>query len=201
MILLIDNYDSFTFNIFQYLSQILGKAGPKVKVVRNDVITMDKIAKLKPDALIFSPGPGNPDDAGVTLEAISTYAGRIPMCGICLGHQTIGQAFGAKIVRAKVPMHGKLSNITHRGKGMFRGVPSPVMVTRYHSLVIARESLPSCLQVTAQTDDGLIMGVRHRKHLIEGVQFHPESFATEGGKKILENFLSMDSRLRGNDRK
>lgn len=190
MILLIDNYDSFTFNIFQYLSQIKGKGAPKVKVVRNDMIDVRKIEVLKPRALVFSPGPGNPDDAGVTLEAISAFAGKIPMCGICLGHQSIGQAFGARIIRAKVPMHGKLSTIHHRGKGMFRGVPSPLWVTRYHSLVIAKDTLPSCLQITAETDDGLIMGVRHRKFLIEGVQFHPESYATQEGMKMLENFLS-----------
>jgi anthranilate synthase/aminodeoxychorismate synthase-like glutamine amidotransferase len=189
VILLIDNYDSFTFNIFQYLSQIVGKGGPQVKVVRNDRITVSKISKLKPQALIFSPGPGKPDEAGVTLEAIASFAGEIPMCGVCLGHQAIGQAFGAKIVRADVPMHGKLSTITHRGKGVFRGVPSPLLVTRYHSLVIAKDSLPSCLKITAETEDGLIMGVRHRRHLIEGVQFHPESYATQGGMQMLANFL------------
>lgn len=190
MILLIDNYDSFTYNIFQYLSQIVGKAGPKVKVVRNDMINIRKIEDLKPRALVFSPGPGNPDDAGVTLQAIAAFAGKIPMCGVCLGHQAIGQAFGARIIRAKVPMHGKLSTIYHRGKGMFRGVQSPLLVTRYHSLVIAKDTLPSCLQITAETDDGLIMGVRHRKFLIEGVQFHPESYATQEGMKMLDNFLS-----------
>jgi anthranilate synthase/aminodeoxychorismate synthase-like glutamine amidotransferase len=190
MILLIDNYDSFTFNIFQYISQIIGTGGPKVKVVRNDAISMDEIEKMKPKALILSPGPGNPDEAGVTLECISNFAGRLPILGVCLGHQAIGQAFGAQIVRAKVPMHGKLSRVNHCRKGIFQGIPSPLLVARYHSLVIARESLPSCLKIIAETDDGLIMGVRHRKYLVEGVQFHPESYATEGGLKLFANFLS-----------
>jgi anthranilate synthase/aminodeoxychorismate synthase-like glutamine amidotransferase len=190
MILLIDNYDSFTFNIFQYASQVVGRRGPKVKVVRHDAITIEEIGKLKPQALIISPGPGSPDEAGITLEAIAVYSRSLPILGVCLGHQAIGQAFGARIVRARSPMHGKLSSISHRGKGLFRGLPSPLDVTRYHSLVIAREGLPSSLMITAETKDGTIMGVRHKKYLVEGVQFHPESYSTQHGLKMLTNFLS-----------
>ncbi len=185
MILLIDNYDSFTYNIYQYLGQL----GAKVKVVRNDAIAVADIAKLKPEAIVISPGPGNPDEAGITLETITTYAGKIPIFGVCLGHQSIGQAFGGDVVRAGKLMHGKTSVIKHKGRGVFKNLPSPLTVTRYHSLIVDRSTLPSCLEVTAMTADGLIMGLKHKKYLVEGVQFHPESYTTEHGLQMLQNFL------------
>lgn len=187
MILLIDNYDSFTYNIEQYL----GELGQKVKVIRNDKITLAQIARMKPDAIVISPGPGNPDEAGVTLEAIATFAGKIPLLGICLGHQAIGQVFGGRVKRAPRMMHGKTSVIKHDGKGVFKGIPNPVEVTRYHSLHVEEESLPSSLKVTAMTEDGVIMGLRHKKFLVEGVQFHPESYKTEHGHRMLDNFLKL----------
>lgn len=187
MILLIDNYDSFTFNIDQYLSEL----GEKVRVVRNDRINTAQIEKLKPAAIVISPGPGTPDESGITLEAIKTFSGKIPILGICLGHQSIGQIFGGKVVRAKRLMHGKLSTIHHSGKGVFRKLPSPLQVTRYHSLVVDRDSLPSSLEITAETDDGVIMGLRHKRFLVEGVQFHPESYLTDHGHQMLRNFLDM----------
>ncbi|HYX38858.1 MAG: aminodeoxychorismate/anthranilate synthase component II [Pseudobdellovibrionaceae bacterium] len=187
MILLIDNYDSFTYNIYQYL----GCLGAKVKVVRNDAITVKDVARLKPEAIVLSPGPGTPDESGITLETISTYAGKIPILGVCLGHQSIGQAFGGKVIRASKLMHGKTSTIKHTSKGVFKGLPNPLEVTRYHSLIVERKSLPDCLEVTATTDDGLIMGLRHKRLLVEGVQFHPESYVTQNGMDMLKNFLDL----------
>ncbi|RZA26215.1 MAG: aminodeoxychorismate/anthranilate synthase component II [Proteobacteria bacterium] len=187
MILLIDNYDSFTFNVEQYL----GELHQKVKTIRNDQITLLQIEKMKPEAIVISPGPGSPDEAGITLSLIQEFAGKIPILGICLGHQAIGQAFGGKVARAPRMMHGKLSSITHDGKGLFRALPKSFDVTRYHSLHVEAKSLPSVLKVTAKTEDGIIMGLRHKKFKIEGVQFHPESYLTEHGHKMLENFLSL----------
>lgn len=187
MILLIDNYDSFTFNVEQYLAEL----HQKVKVIRNDKITLDQIAKLKPEAIVISPGPGNPDEAGITLAMLEAFAGKIPMLGICLGHQAIGQVFGGEVKRAPKMMHGKVSTISHDGKGVFAGLPKSFEVTRYHSLIVDEKSLPSSLKITAKSEDGLIMGLRHKKFAIEGVQFHPESYRTEHGHKMLENFLSL----------
>jgi anthranilate synthase/aminodeoxychorismate synthase-like glutamine amidotransferase len=187
MILLIDNYDSFTYNIYQYL----GCLGAKVKVVRNDAIGVKDVARLKPEAIVLSPGPGTPDESGITLETITTYAGKIPILGVCLGHQSIGQAFGGKVIRAGKLMHGKTSMIQHTNKGVFKGLPNPLEVTRYHSLIVERKSLPDCLEVTAATDDGLIMGLRHKRYLVEGVQFHPESYVTQKGMDMLQNFLDL----------
>jgi len=187
MILLIDNYDSFTYNIYQYL----GCLGAKVKVVRNDAIAVKDIARMKPEAIVLSPGPGTPDEAGIMLETIKTYAGKIPILGVCLGHQSIGQAFGGKVIRAGKLMHGKTSMVKHSNKGVFKGLPNPLEVTRYHSLIVERKSLPDTLEVTASTDDGLIMGLRHKRFLVEGVQFHPESYMTQKGMEMLQNFLDL----------
>jgi anthranilate synthase/aminodeoxychorismate synthase-like glutamine amidotransferase len=187
MILLIDNYDSFTYNIYQYL----GCLGAKVKVVRNDAISVKDVARLKPEAIVLSPGPGTPDESGITLETITSYAGKIPILGVCLGHQSIGQAFGGKVIRAGKLMHGKTSKIQHTSKGVFKGLPNPLEVTRYHSLMVERKSLPDCLEVTATTEDGLIMGLRHKRYLVEGVQFHPESYVTQNGMDMLQNFLNL----------
>jgi anthranilate synthase/aminodeoxychorismate synthase-like glutamine amidotransferase len=189
VILLIDNYDSFTYNLFQYL----GELGECVKVVRNDALTVRELEMLKPDALVISPGPGNPCDAGVSLEALEAFAGRIPVLGVCLGHQCIGQWFGASIVRAPELRHGKTSQIYHTGQGVFAGMPNPFPATRYHSLIVDAATCPSDLEVTAWTADGVIMGLRHRKMRVEGVQFHPESMMTRGGKTLLANFLSQAS--------
>ncbi|MDQ2808367.1 MAG: aminodeoxychorismate/anthranilate synthase component II [Chloroflexota bacterium] len=186
MILLIDNYDSFTYNLYQYL----GELGAAVTVVRNDAIQVSDLTADPPTGLIVSPGPGNPDQAGVSLAAIQALAGVRPVLGVCLGHQCIGQLFGGRIVRAPAPVHGKTSPIYHHGQGVFAGLPNPFPATRYHSLVIDRDSLPPDLEITAWTDDGLIMGVRHRTLPIEGVQFHPESILTEGGKQVLANYLA-----------
>lgn len=186
MILLIDNYDSFTYNLFQYLSEL----GAKVKVVRNDHIDVPGIRRLDPSAIVISPGPGNPDEAGVSLAVVRELSGERPLLGVCLGHQSIGQAFGGRVVRAERMMHGKVSQVFHSGVGVFRGLSSPFVATRYHSLVVERESLPACLEATAQTEDGVLMGLRHRTHPTEGVQFHPESIMTEEGKKLLANFLA-----------
>ncbi len=193
MLLMIDNYDSFTYNLVQYF----GELGADVRVFRNDRITVEEIEALGPDHLVVSPGPCTPDEAGVSVAAIRHFAGRIPILGVCLGHQSIGQAFGGRIVHAREIMHGKTSPVYHRGEGVFRGLPSPYQATRYHSLVIDRETLPDCLEVTAwtQTEDGAveeIMGVRHRDYPIEGVQFHPESILTEHGHRLLANFLGVD---------
>ncbi len=187
MILMIDNYDSFTYNLYQYL----GELGQDVRVFRNDQISVGDIAALKPKHIVISPGPCTPNEAGVSVAAVERFGGNIPMLGVCLGHQSIGQAYGGKIIRARQLMHGKTSMIHHRGEGVFAGLPSPFEATRYHSLVIERESLPACLEITAWTDDSEIMGVRHRSHAVEGVQFHPESLLTEHGHKLLANFLGI----------
>ncbi|MGI8586868.1 MAG: anthranilate synthase component II [Chloroflexia bacterium] len=185
MILMIDNYDSFTYNLYQYL----GELGAEVRVVRNDAIDPDGVRAAAPRGLVISPGPGNPDEAGVSMAAIEAVAGVRPVLGVCLGHQCIGQLFGGRVVRAPAPVHGKTSAIYHTGEGVFAGLPSPFRATRYHSLVVERGTLPADLEITAWTDDGLIMGLRHRSLAIEGVQFHPESIMTEGGKQLLGNYL------------
>ena len=186
MLLMIDNYDSFTYNLVQYL----GELGQDVKVVRNDEMTAEAIEGLAPERIVLSPGPCTPNEAGISLELIRRFAGRLPILGVCLGHQAIGQAFGGRIVHAKTLMHGKVSRIHHAGTGVFRGLPTPYDATRYHSLAIERESCPSELEVTAWTDDGEIMGVRHRSLPVEGVQFHPESILTQHGHALLANFLT-----------
>jgi anthranilate synthase component II len=185
MLLMIDNYDSFTYNLVQYF----GELGEDVKVVRNDEITVVQIATMNPQRIVVSPGPCTPNEAGVSVPVIRHFAGKIPLLGVCLGHQSIGQAFGGRIVHAKQLMHGKVSRISHQNAGVFRELPNPLTATRYHSLVIQRESLPDCLEVTAWTDDGEIMGVRHKELAVEGVQFHPESILTERGHDLLANFL------------
>jgi anthranilate synthase component II len=185
MLLMIDNYDSFTYNLVQYL----GELGEDVSVHRNDAITLDQIAARRPDKIVISPGPCTPAEAGISVALIQRFAGDIPILGVCLGHQAIGQAFGGRIVRAQRVMHGKLSTISHGGKGVFDGLKNPLSATRYHSLVIERASLPACLEVTAQSEDGEIMGVRHREHALEGVQFHPEAILTEEGHALLSNFV------------
>jgi len=185
MLLLIDNYDSFTYNLVQYL----GELGADVHVHRNDAIGIEQIAAWEPSAIVISPGPCTPNEAGISVPLIQRFAGRIPILGVCLGHQAIGQAFGGRIVRAERVMHGKLSAVTHDGRGVFAGLPQQVSVTRYHSLAIERTSLPACLEVSATADDGEIMGVRHRELGVEGVQFHPEAFLTEHGHALLRNFL------------
>ena len=184
-LLMIDNYDSFTYNLVQYL----GELGEDVKVVRNDEMTADEVERLAPARIVLSPGPCTPNEAGISLEVVRRFAGRVPILGVCLGHQAIGQAFGGKIVHAKELMHGKVSRIHHSGEGAFRGLPTPFQATRYHSLAIERASCPAELAVTAWTDDGEIMGVRHVSLPIEGVQFHPESILTEHGHRLLANFL------------
>jgi anthranilate synthase component 2 len=186
MLLMIDNYDSFTYNLVQYF----GELGEDVVVHRNDEITLDAIEALHPDRIVISPGPCTPNEAGVSVPLIERFAGKIPILGVCLGHQSIGQAFGGKIVRAKNVMHGKNSAITHGDEGVFHDLPSPLSATRYHSLVIERDSLPACLEVTAESEDGEIMGVRHRTLPVEGVQFHPESILTRSGKDLLRNFVA-----------
>jgi len=185
MLLMIDNYDSFTYNLVQYF----GELGEEVRVFRNDEITVKEIASLKPDRLVVSPGPCSPAEAGISVAAIQAFAGKIPLLGVCLGHQSIGAAFGGKIMHAKQLMHGKTSPVHHAAAGVFRGLPDPFTATRYHSLAIERASLPACLEVTAWTDDGEIMGVRHKDFQVEGVQFHPESIRTEHGHRLLKNFL------------
>ena len=185
MIVMIDNYDSFTYNLVQYL----GEMGEDLRVFRNDEITVEEVAALRPDQLIISPGPCTPDQAGISVPLIKAMAGKVPILGVCLGHQSVGQAFGGEIVRADRLMHGKTSPVHHRGEGVFHGLPSPFEATRYHSLVIRRETLPDCLEVTAETDIGEIMGVRHRDLPVQGVQFHPESVLTECGKQLLSNFI------------
>ena len=185
MLLMIDNYDSFTWNLVQYL----GELGADVHVHRNDAITLEQIEAWQPAAIVISPGPCTPREAGISVPVVERFAGRIPILGVCLGHQSIGQAFGGNVVRAQRVMHGKLSDVTHRGEGVFAGLPSPFAVTRYHSLAIERASLPACLEITAEADDGEIMGVRHRSLAVEGVQFHPEAILTEHGHALLKNFL------------
>jgi anthranilate synthase component II len=186
MILVIDNYDSFTYNLVQYL----GELGATLEVVRNDALTCDAIAALEPERVVISPGPGNPDQAGVSLEVIRRLGPTTPILGVCLGHQAIGQAYGATVARAKTQMHGKTSAIRHDGRGVFAGLGNPFVATRYHSLAVVRETVPDALEVTAWAEDGEIMGVRHRRDPVEGVQFHPESILTIEGKQLLRNFLS-----------
>ena len=186
MLLMIDNYDSFTFNLVQYF----GELGEDVRTFRNDEITLEQIAAMKPDRICISPGPCTPNEAGVSVPVMKEFAGKLPILGVCLGHQGIGAAFGGKVVRAKQVMHGKTSVIHHTGVGVFKDLPNPYTVIRYHSLAIERESLPDCLEVTAWTDDDEIMGVRHKEFDIEGVQFHPESILSEHGHALLKNFLT-----------
>jgi anthranilate synthase/aminodeoxychorismate synthase-like glutamine amidotransferase len=185
MILMLDNYDSFTYNLVQYL----GELGAEVAVFRNDEISVEKIESLRLSHIVISPGPCTPNEAGITLELIARLAGRVPLLGVCLGHQAIGQAYGGKVVRARRVMHGKTSRIRHDGKGVFEKIDNDFVATRYHSLVVERASLPACLEVTAQSEDGEIMGLRHRSQAVEGVQFHPEALLTEHGHKMLQNFL------------
>jgi anthranilate synthase/aminodeoxychorismate synthase-like glutamine amidotransferase len=187
MILLIDNYDSFTYNVVQYLGEI---GATDLQVFRNDKIDLDQIAVLAPERIIISPGPRTPDDAGISLDLVQRFAGQIPILGVCLGHQTIGQAFGGIVERAPYIMHGKTSEIRHDGQGIYAGLPNPFTATRYHSLIVRRDSVPDCLEIVAETADGLVMGLRHRELCVEGVQFHPESVLTgQKGKKLLSNFV------------
>lgn len=187
MLLMIDNYDSFTYNLVQYL----GELGETVKTYRNDEITLQDIEAMRPDRIMLSPGPCTPNEAGISLSVIKEFAGRLPLMGVCLGHQCIGQAFGGEVVHAKQIMHGKTSAIHHRKQGVFKDLPNPFTVTRYHSLVVDAKTLPDCLEVTAWTDDDEIMGLRHREMAVQGVQFHPESILTEHGHALLKNFLEM----------
>ena len=186
MLLMIDNYDSFTYNLVQYL----GELGEDVRVVRNDEVDVDEIERLAPDRIVISPGPCTPNEAGVSLPAVARFAGKVPILGVCLGHQAVGQAFGGRVGPARTLMHGKVSAIHHSGTGVFRGLPTPFNATRYHSLAIERASCPEILEITAWTDDDEIMGVRHRKLAVQGVQFHPESILTEHGHALLRNFLT-----------
>ena len=190
MILLIDNYDSFTYNLYQYL----GEMGADLKVIRNDEMSADEALALGPERIVISPGPGNPDQAGISLEVIRKAAGRVPLLGVCLGHQALGQVFGGSVVRAPKLMHGKTSQIHHDGRSVFAGVAVPFTATRYHSLVVARETVPDCLEISAWTEDGLVMGLRHKEYTLEGVQFHPESILTTAGKDLLRNFLALRER-------
>ena len=198
MLLVIDNYDSFTYNLVQYLSEIVDNGGPSgeadIRVIRNDELPAAEIAAMAPSHIVISPGPCTPNEAGISLDVIRTYAGKIPILGVCLGHQSIGQAFGGKVVRAPRVMHGKTSQIFHDGKGLFHGLPNPFEATRYHSLVIEKTSVPPELEVTARTADEEIMAVRHRTLPVEGVQFHPESFLTTCGKDLLRNFIARGGR-------
>ena len=187
MFLLLDNYDSFTYNLLHFM----GELGAEVSVHRNDKLTVEDALALRPTGIIISPGPCGPDSAGISVELIQKAAGFVPVLGVCLGHQALGQAFGANIIRAPIPMHGKVSDIKHTGHGVFTNIPTPFKSTRYHSLIIKRETLPDCLKITAETEDGLIMGIEHVEHMLAGVQFHPESIATEHGHKLLKNFIEM----------
>jgi anthranilate synthase/aminodeoxychorismate synthase-like glutamine amidotransferase len=187
MLLVIDNYDSFTYNLVQYL----GELGQEVRVFRNDAVTVDEIADLKPDRIVISPGPCTPKEAGISVETITRLAGTIPILGVCLGHQSIGEAFGGEVVRAARLMHGKTSLIQHDGKTIFRSLPNPFEATRYHSLIVRRDTLPACLEISAETAEGEIMGLRHRTLSVEGVQFHPESILTRPGMDLLRNFLTL----------
>jgi len=187
VILLLDNYDSFTYNLAQYL----GELGCQVEVHRNDRISVEQIAQRKPERIVISPGPCTPQEAGISVELVQKLAGKIPILGVCLGHQAIGAAFGGKIIRAPKLFHGKTSQIRHDGSGVFRGLPNPFTATRYHSLIVERKSLPAELQVTAETDDDIIMGMQHREYALMGVQFHPESVLTDSGMQLLKNFLSI----------
>ena len=190
MILMIDNYDSFTYNLVQYLGQL----GEEVTVRRNDEITLTEIEAMNPEAIFLSPGPRSPDQAGITLEVIRTFHKRVPLMGVCLGHQAIAQAFGGRVIRAGRIMHGKTSPILNDGRTIFRGLPNPFPAGRYHSLIVERESLPGCLEVSAETAEGEVMGLRHRAYPVEGIQFHPESILTPGGKRIIRNFLQLIDR-------
>jgi anthranilate synthase/aminodeoxychorismate synthase-like glutamine amidotransferase len=192
MILLVDNYDSFTYNVYQLIETL----GFECKVVRNDAVSAEAVKRLSPQIIVISPGPGAPSEAGVSLELIEKFAPTTPILGVCLGHQAIGQAFGGEVVRAKAQRHGKTSKVKHCGDGIYADVPNPFVAARYHSLVIRRESLPKCLEVTAETDDGVIMGVRHRSLRVEGVQFHPESVATPAGRQLVRNFLKRHGTMR-----
>jgi anthranilate synthase/aminodeoxychorismate synthase-like glutamine amidotransferase len=187
MILVIDNYDSFTFNLVQFL----GELGAELKVVRNDRITLEEIRALQPDQIIVSPGPCTPNEAGISMDVIREFGPTTPILGVCLGHQSIGAVYGGTVCRAPYLMHGKVSPIKHSGEGLFEGLPAPMTATRYHSLIVRREDLPAELEVTAETEDGLIMGLKHREYPVYGVQFHPESILTEGGKQLLQNFLNV----------
>ena len=191
-VLVIDNYDSFVYNLVQYL----GEAGAEPIVHRHDAITLEQAAELDPDGVLISPGPGTPDDAGISNEAILHFTGRKPVLGVCLGHQAIGQVFGGTVVRAPEIMHGKTSLVRHLGVGVFAGLPQPLEATRYHSLVVARDTVPDVVEITAETDDGIVMGLRHREHPTEGVQFHPESILTVGGHDLVGNFLEQVDRYR-----
>lgn len=186
MILVIDNYDSFTFNLVQYL----GELGHELKVYRNDAVTLDEIAALAPQHIVISPGPGRPENSGIIMDTIKEFAGRIPILGVCLGHQAIGAVFGGKVVSAPQIMHGKTSNIFHDDRTLFKGLPNPFRATRYHSLIVSPEGFPECLEISAKTEDGIIMGLRHRELQVEGVQFHPESILTDIGMKLLANFVN-----------
>ena len=188
MILLLDNYDSFTYNLAQYL----GEMGQQLDVRRNDRITLDEIAALEPERIVISPGPCTPREAGISIELIGRFAGEIPILGVCLGHQAIGEAFGGKVIRAKKIFHGKTSEVHHDGKTIFQGLTQPFTATRYHSLIVEKKSLPRDLEISAETEDGVIMGLRHKKLRVEGVQFHPESVLTDSGKQLLKNFLSLN---------
>jgi anthranilate synthase/aminodeoxychorismate synthase-like glutamine amidotransferase len=185
MLLLIDNYDSFTYNLYQYLCEL----GQEVVVARNDKVSVEEIERMGPERIVVSPGPSTPDRAGISNDVIRHFGPRLPLLGVCLGHQCVGQVYGGTVGRAKAVMHGKTSLIHHRGQGVLAGLPNPFPAIRYHSLAVAQEGLPDCLEVTAWTDDGTIMGLRHRQHPVEGVQFHPESFMTPAGKDLLRNFL------------
>jgi len=185
MLLMIDNYDSFTYNLVQYL----GELGQEVVVHRNDEITVDDVREMQPEKIVISPGPCTPNEAGISVPVINEFAGKVPLLGVCLGHQSIGQAFGGKIIKAKTLMHGKTSLVHHKSLGVFKDLPNPYTATRYHSLVVELDSLPDCLEVTAWTEDGEIMGIRHKELAVEGVQFHPESILTEHGHALLDNFL------------
>ncbi|MEX2632318.1 MAG: aminodeoxychorismate/anthranilate synthase component II [Tistlia sp.] len=187
MFLLIDNYDSFTYNLFHFL----GELGAEIEVRRNDALSAEQALALAPQGIILSPGPCDPAKAGICLELIAKAAGRLPLLGVCLGHQAIGEAFGGRVVRGPLPMHGKVTRVLHQGGGVFAGLPSPFAATRYHSLIVERESLPDCLEVTAETEEGIVMGLSHRELPIHGVQFHPESIASEHGHRLLANFLRL----------
>ena len=187
MLLLIDNYDSFTYNLVHFL----GELGAHCEVYRNDKITTGEVLAKKPKAIVLSPGPCTPNEAGICLDLIAAAGSKIPLLGVCLGHQSIGQVYGGKVIRAPEPMHGKLSTIRHASKGVFRGLPERFQVTRYHSLIVERKNLPDCLEITAETADGLIMGLQHKSHPVQGVQFHPESIASEQGHALLANFLEL----------
>jgi len=193
VILVIDNYDSFTYNLVQYL----GELGAELRVVRNDAVSIEDIAHLRPERIVISPGPGTPDDAGISLDLIRAFHARVPILGVCLGHQAIGQGFGGRVSRARRQMHGKTSAITHDGRGVFQDLASPFNATRYHSLVVLEAGLPDELEISARAEDGEIMGLRHRRYPVEGVQFHPESILTEQGKALLRNFLSLPAPGRG----